>query len=81
MFTRVAQGNIPGEAVVTIRSRTPSDPPVVAIDPQFLQKVRIYRFFTRGKYTRETKVSDIQATINVKREQAIMVKKFPPQGV
>ncbi|WKX90757.1 hypothetical protein Q1695_009531 [Nippostrongylus brasiliensis] len=41
MFTRVAQGNIPGEAVVTIRSRTPSDPPVVAIDPQFLQKVPI----------------------------------------
>ncbi|EYC45369.1 hypothetical protein Y032_0431g1337 [Ancylostoma ceylanicum] len=48
MFTRVAQGNIPGEAVVTIRSRTPSDPPVVAIDPQFLQKVPIDAQFVPG---------------------------------
>ncbi|KAK6727120.1 hypothetical protein RB195_005052 [Necator americanus] len=48
MFTRVAQGNIPGEAVVTIRSRTPSDPPVVAIDPQFLQKVPIDTQFVPG---------------------------------
>ncbi|KAL6729527.1 hypothetical protein Aduo_000574 [Ancylostoma duodenale] len=48
MFTRVAQGNIPGEAVVTIRSRTPSDPPVVAIDPQFLQKMPIDAQFVPG---------------------------------
>uniref|UniRef100_A0A1I7WSB2 RRM domain-containing protein n=1 Tax=Heterorhabditis bacteriophora TaxID=37862 RepID=A0A1I7WSB2_HETBA len=48
MFTRVAQGNIPGEAVVTIRTRTPSDPPVVPIDPQFLAKVPIDPQFVSG---------------------------------
>ncbi|KAE9419230.1 hypothetical protein Angca_004832, partial [Angiostrongylus cantonensis] len=48
MFTRIAQGNIPGEAVVTIRSRTPSDPTVVTIDPQFLQKVSIDAQFVPG---------------------------------
>ncbi|KJH46657.1 hypothetical protein DICVIV_07265 [Dictyocaulus viviparus] len=48
MFTRMAQGNIPGEAVVTIRSRTPSDATVVTIDPQFLQKVPIEAQFIPG---------------------------------
>ncbi|CAI4223186.1 unnamed protein product [Auanema sp. JU1783] len=40
LFTRLASSTLPGEAVVTLRSRTPSDPQqVVPIEPQFLSKV------------------------------------------
>ena len=37
VFTRMATPNQFGEAMVTVRSRTPSDPPMV--DPQYLTKI------------------------------------------
>ncbi|CAD6186413.1 unnamed protein product [Caenorhabditis auriculariae] len=39
MFTRLASPTSAGEAIVTLRPRTPTDPPFGVIDPQYLTKI------------------------------------------